>query len=289
MIHVNKVFLGGALMRPVLLGPIPKIAFAHIFWGTCVSLLGVVFVFPISMVIDTTAAASILQWLFEIPPSWSLTIVAPTTLVSRGSFFLSLRLEVSLWFSHGHNPNKTLLIVLHQDNILSLDTKQHIDEVTILRELVIMVPLLKNRVWGVEVLESFLNHLKVCNYLAIEVQLSNNIVDDSVIRLHCLEVEEAMAHSCCGYINITCLYTPNLICNFIYGTRVSFTSKYLIFKFRWMWCLMKMTTFTFSWSCRPMSSFSPSQTIVFSTASPLEEIHSHQLMLDSSCYLGQAP
>jgi hypothetical protein len=40
-------------------------------------------------------------------------------------------------------------------------------------------------------LESFLDHLQVCDYLATETHPSYNVVDNDVVSFHFLEAEEA--------------------------------------------------------------------------------------------------
>jgi hypothetical protein len=71
-------------------------------------------------------------------------------------------------FWYGRSADRTLLVVLHQELILSLSAKKHVDELIVLRVLVVSVLLLKYHVGGVKGLESFLNHLHVCDYLATE-------------------------------------------------------------------------------------------------------------------------
>jgi hypothetical protein len=71
-------------------------------------------------------------------------------------------------FWYGRSADRTLLVVLNQELILSLSAKQHVDELTVLRVLVVSVLLLEHHVGGVKSLESFLNHFQVCNYLATE-------------------------------------------------------------------------------------------------------------------------
>jgi hypothetical protein len=51
-------------------------------------------------------------------------------------------------FWYGRSADRTLLVVLHQELILSVSTKQHVDELTILRVLVVSVLLLEHHVGG---------------------------------------------------------------------------------------------------------------------------------------------
>jgi hypothetical protein len=51
---------------------------------------------------------------------------------------------------------------------MSLSIKQHIDEVIVRHLLIVVVLLLEHHVGEVEGLESFLDHLQVCDYLATE-------------------------------------------------------------------------------------------------------------------------
>jgi hypothetical protein len=71
-------------------------------------------------------------------------------------------------FWYGRSADRTLLVVLHQELILSLNTKQHVNKLIVLRVLIVLVLLLEHHVGGVKGLESFLNHLQVCDYLATE-------------------------------------------------------------------------------------------------------------------------
>jgi hypothetical protein len=63
--------------------------------------------------------------------------------------------------------------ILHQEFILSLNGKQHIDEITILHVLLVAVLLLEYHIGGVESHESFLNHLEFSDDLVTKAKLSH--------------------------------------------------------------------------------------------------------------------
>jgi hypothetical protein len=81
--------------------------------------------------------------------------------------------------------------ILHQEFILSLNGKQHIDEITILHVLLVAVLLLEYHIGGVESHESFLNHLEFSDDLVTKAKLSHDTVNRSIICLNGLEVQEA--------------------------------------------------------------------------------------------------
>jgi hypothetical protein len=81
--------------------------------------------------------------------------------------------------------------ILHQEFILSLSSKQHIDEITVLHVLLVVVLLLEYHVGEVESLESFLDHLKFSEDLVTKAKLSHDTVNRNIICLNGLEVQEA--------------------------------------------------------------------------------------------------
>jgi hypothetical protein len=125
-------------------------------------LLGVAFAFAFTTTIVAATATAILWLLLKSSPCQPLIIAVPMTPSSRGAS-LALRREVYMCFWYGRRADKTLLVVQHQELIL-----QHVDKLTVLRVLIVLVLLLKHHVGGVKGLESFLNHLQVCDYLATE-------------------------------------------------------------------------------------------------------------------------
>jgi hypothetical protein len=147
LIYVNHVFLSGACMGSVLLRPAPETSFASMFWGTCIALLGVAFafVFASATTIVVATAAAILWLLLKSSPCLPLIIAAPMT-PSSGGASLPLRREVCMCFWYGRSAGRTLLVVLHQELILSLSAKQHVDELIVLRVLVVSVLLLEHHV-----------------------------------------------------------------------------------------------------------------------------------------------
>jgi len=99
--------------------------------------------------------------------------------------------ETGMCFRMCMCPSRAHVEVLHQEFILSLSGKHHIDEITILHVLVVTVLLLEYHVGGVESLESFLNHLEFSDDLVTKAKLSHDTVNRSIICLNYLEVEEA--------------------------------------------------------------------------------------------------
>ena len=87
-------------------------------------------------------------------------------------------------------PSRAHVEVLHQEFILSLSGKQHIDEITVLHVLVTVL-LLEYHVGRVESLEIFLNHLEFSDDRVTKAKLCHDTVNRSIICLNCLEVEEA--------------------------------------------------------------------------------------------------
>jgi hypothetical protein len=134
-------------------------------------------------------AISTVTGLLEPPPIRPLIVAAPTAPSPRRAFVLFI-LEVGMNFRLCRS-SRAHLKVFHQELILSLSSEQYIDEVTVLRVLVVTVLLLEYHIRGVEGLKSLLNHLQLRDILATEAELSDYSVDSSVVCLHCLEVEEA--------------------------------------------------------------------------------------------------
>jgi hypothetical protein len=104
-----------------------------------------VFAFASATTIVVATVATILWLLLKSSPCRPLIIAVPMT-PSSGGASLPLRREVCMCFWYDSSADRTLLVVLHQELILSLSAKQHVDELTVLRVLVVSVLMLEHHV-----------------------------------------------------------------------------------------------------------------------------------------------